>query len=47
MTNQEIDDIARELAFEIVEHDSDEVGDPDKLADIIYLKLIELLQCKE
>ena len=38
----ELEDIASEIAYEIVEHDFSEVSDPEKLTQIILLKLNEI-----
>jgi hypothetical protein len=42
MENSTLQDWAIELAFHIVEHDSDKVGDPTILSEIIFKKLKEL-----
>lgn len=38
----ELENMATELAYEIVNHTYDEVSDPETLSEIILAKLIEL-----
>jgi len=39
----DLEKIAEELAYEIVQHDDSEVCDPEKLQEIIHEKLIKIL----
>lgn len=39
---EDLEEIAKELAYEIVEHEFSEVSDPETLTEIIFKKLKEL-----